>query len=97
MAPGYTNFPFPKDLMSRFVQQNNGKADRLYAASMYHEQHSRLSLLYSLCMPLYWSECILDMQVTFQSKWKLFLRAHVYMRIAQSFRQVVQANFTSDP
>lgn len=24
MAPGYTNFPFPKELMSRFVQQNNG-------------------------------------------------------------------------
>jgi len=25
MAPGFTDFPFPKDLMVKFVQQNNGK------------------------------------------------------------------------
>lgn len=42
-APYFTDFPFPKDLMVKFVQQNNGESHCLWHSSLRHVDH--LSLL----------------------------------------------------
>lgn len=39
MAPNFTDFPFPKDLMAKFVQHNNGQSHCLWHSRLRHVDH----------------------------------------------------------
>lgn len=51
MAPNFTDFPFPKDLMARFVQQNNGQSHCLWHSSLRHVEHLPLPCKCSTSCP----------------------------------------------
>ena len=51
MAPNFTDFPFPKDLMVKFVQQNNGQIHCLWHYSLRHVDYVPLQCKCSKSCP----------------------------------------------
>jgi len=51
MAPNFTDFPFPKDLMAKFVQHNNGQSRCLWHSGLRHVDHLPLPCKCSISCP----------------------------------------------
>lgn len=86
MAPGYSNFPFPKDLMLKVVQQNNGKPyEGICPAS-----NTCLVLYVMITIQMSSSFCMTAASAALQAIsllfWRLCLKGLVSTPTAQCFR-----------
>lgn len=85
----YSDFPFPKELMSKMVQQNSGES---------LDKPASQSLEVDTCDAAYTCEhtverdlarnpeCSAALQATFLLSWRLCLKAHVFTHTVQYFR-----------